>query len=525
MRSTTLKAAGVAGEVRVAIKVDSHERRNMGLRMDRLRLDVSAGPALKLQLRAAARPVATILLLFVGLLAVGASPLLAGSLSLVGALLFLARALGDLFGAYRQTSLAPEMLVVTSIVLRAAKTWLEPHVGRKEAAWLAATGLVTMAFRLSLITHPDFYYPDLLTHARVVETIRNEGPSFFLHPDSALNAQGAWTKPVLGRVSSLPYAVMFHTPFAILAWLSDLSTDQIETLMKAGASLVSVVPIFLGALIAARLSLPPLAAVLLCVIPTYTSRLSVALLPALLGHDLDLGVLLALLMAVGSAGLSTSGGGWWTAAALLLGHLGYTASVVNEAVFVGVLAALWFSTGHPGVETGLRLLLVEALAALCAFGLYYRHFVGDVFHLLRRGLGLVSSGDAAASSVYPVESFWSVLFERSQAFFGWPWLSLALLGLAVSGPALVRSKLVQAWLLTYLALIFLRARIPDIFRYGHETLFFTPLVAILAGSALIAGWRRGGVWRLLSIAAGAALASVSFRQQWVALSAQLANAL
>ncbi len=142
VRSTTLKAAGVAGEVRMGITVDSHERRNMGLRMDRLRLDVSAGPPLKLQRRAAARPVAAIVLLFAGLLAVGASPLLAGGLSLVGALLFLARASEDLFGAYRQVSLAPGMLIVSSIVLRAAKRWVEPHVGRKEAAWLAAAGLV-----------------------------------------------------------------------------------------------------------------------------------------------------------------------------------------------------------------------------------------------------------------------------------------------------------------------------------------------------------------------------------------------
>ena len=74
-----------------------------------------------------------------------------------------------------------------------------------------------MLLRLALVSHPDFYYPDLLTHTRVVEAIRAEGPSFFLHPADALSAQKAWTKPVLGSVSALPYAVMFHTPFAVLA--------------------------------------------------------------------------------------------------------------------------------------------------------------------------------------------------------------------------------------------------------------------------------------------------------------------
>jgi hypothetical protein len=286
-----------------------------------------------------------------------------------------------------------------------------------------------------------------------------------------------------------------------------------------------VIPVFLAALIASRLSLPPLAAVLLCVIPTYTSRLSVGLLPALFGHDLDLAVMLALLVLVASDGLKSTRSRLQAGGLLLLGHLGYTSSVVNEAVFVGLLATLWFASGRPGVETGLGLLGAEGFAALGAFGLYYRHFVGDVFGLLGRGLGLVSRGDGPASSVYPVESFWDVLIERSDAFFGWPYLGLALLGLISSGPALIRSKFVQAWVLGYLALIFLRARIPDVFRYGHETLFLTPLVAILAGGALIAGWRRGGSWRLLSITAGLALVVVSFWQQWTALSAQLGNAL
>jgi hypothetical protein len=67
--------------------------------------------------------------------------------------------------------------------------------------------------------------------------------------------------------------------------------------------------------------------------------------------------------------------------------------------------------------------------------------------------------------------------------------------------------------------------VPDVFRYGHETLFLTPLVAILAGAALILVWRRGGVVRSAGLAAGCGLALHSFWSQWRAVADQLANAL
>ncbi len=86
------------------------------------------------------------------------------------------------------------------------------------------------------------------------------------------------------------------------------------------------------------------------------------------------------------------------------------------------------------------------------------------------------------------------------------------------------SKVMRAWGIAYLVLILLRARIPDVFRYGHETLFLTPLVALLAGSALVMAFRRGGAARLCSLGAGAALLAASSFQQWLAMAEQLGNA-
>lgn len=529
IRTTTLRTEAVSGPLTLTLNVDSHERRNMGLRLDRIRVAVASGEPLRLETRAALRPLLAALLLFGGMMVIGASPLIAGLSTMVMASAFAFRATTDLFGAWRQTSLAPEMLLLGTLVLLLARKGMErwSSIEGTNARWLASAALLTMTCRLALISHPDFYYPDLMTHARVAETIAREGPSFFLHPADALNAQGAWRKPVLGSVSSLPYAVVFHTPFAILASMFDLSIDRIETALKAGASLISVLPVLLAGLLAARLGLPPLSALALCVIPTYTSRLSFALLPALSGHVFDLGVLLALLIAT-TADPRASARRWgWVGATLLAGHLAYTSSVVNEALLMAFLVVLWLGAGRAGFEVSGRLVLAEVAAALLAFTLYYRHFVGDVFGLVGR---LVGAGGGTASpgptaSVYPIESFWALLFERTQTFFGWSWMILAVVGLWLGGTVVRSSRLVQAWGLTYLGLILLRAKIPDVFRYGHETLFLTPLVAILAGAALIQSFRLGGWPRILALAGGGGLLALSLAEQWRAVADQLSNAL
>lgn len=526
VRSTTLSAAGVSGPLVVGIRTDSHERRNMGLRMDRLLVEVRSGPPLRLSLEAAARPIAVAVLLFAGLLFLGASPLAAGGFTLLAALDFAARASGDLFAAWRQTQMAPAMIVLAAAVLRLGRYVLERHaeIPRSAAAWLSSGALVTMLFRLVLVSHPDFYYPDLLTHTRVVEAIRAEGPAFFLNPAQALSDQKAWTKPVLGSVSALPYAVVFHTPFAILAAVFDLSIDGIEMALKAASSLISVLPILIAGALAARFGLPPLAALALAVIPSYTSRLSFALLPALTGHVFDLVVLATLAFAMPPDRPPSNRGALALFGALLAGHLAYTSSVVNEGLLMAVLVILVLATGRTGLGSAGRLMLAEAGAGLLAFGLYYRHFVGDVLDLGARLLGL-RAGSAQAASEYPIESFWGLLIERTDAFFGWPWLGLFVAGVLLSGAAFRGSLIPRAWGLAFLGLILLRAKIPDVFRYGHETLFLTPLVALLAGSALILAWRRGGAFRWAAVAAGVALSIQSFGRQWAAIADQLGNAL
>ena len=527
VKTTALPAIRVSGQMAVSIDVDSHERRNMGLKMDRVALDVVAGARLKLQSMAALRPVLAVILLIVGLVVLGATPLATGLITSICAVAFGAGCLHAVFLAWRVTRLAPLMIVLSTVVLWGGKQWMQgrTRMDAGVATWLSGAALVTMLFRLTLVSHPDFYYPDLLTHARVAEAIRSEGASFFLHPAAALSAQGAWTKPVLGSVSSLPYAVMFHAPFAAMAAVFDLDADQIETAMKAVSCLISVLPILLAGCIASRLSLPPLAALGLCLSPTYASRLSFALLPALFGHVFDLIAILALIALVDDSAATSMKAAIRAALALMFGHLAYTSSVVNESLFVAVMATLCLLHGSPGFRRGRFLVLAEGVAASLAFALYYRFFVGDLFGLVSRLIGGgVGASATGASSVYPIESFWALLAERSVTFFG-PLMVLAIAGLVWSGPAVWKSIALQAWVVTYLALIFLRAKIPDVFRYGHETLFLTPLVALLAAACFILVWRRGGRERFAAALLGLGVAVALLAMQRDAVVEQFKNAL
>jgi hypothetical protein len=85
-------------------------------------------------------------------------------------------------------------------------------------------------------------------------------------------------------------------------------------------------------------------------------------------------------------------------------------------------------------------------------------------------------------------------------------------------------SLLAAWLLTYTLLLLGRAKVPDVFLHGHETLFVTPLVCLAAGQALAVLADRGRAGRAAAVMVGAALAVQGFMWQWRALGEQLGNA-
>ena len=84
--------------------------------------------------------------------------------------------------------------------------------------------------------------------------------------------------------------------------------------------------------------------------------------------------------------------------------------------------------------------------------------------------------------------------------------------------------MLAAWLVTYLLLLLGRAKMPDVFLHGHETLFVTPLVCLASGEALAVLAARGRAGRMAAVVLGAALVVQGFAWQWRALADQLGNA-
>lgn len=511
-------AAAPPGMLRIGFDVDSHERRDRGLKLDWVR--VAAAPGARVRLVGTARWVPALLISLVLLLHV-----LAGWSLLRAALLSVPWALGAatalLLGPWlvhrllRGLPLAVALVGLAGVALGrwlVARGQASPRTLRAVFALVVATFLV----RSLLVNHPDFYYPDLRTHARLVDVLGNAGLEFFVSPSKQIWDHGVWRTEAYGKTYAFPYSPAFHLPFALLG----LPYDTLITALKLGAAAVSTIPLVLVWAMARRLGIAPLGAFLMAVIPTYTSRLSFAFLPSLFGHAVDMAFLLWLL---GSVERVATPRVWLVGAAWVAGsQLAYVSGVVNTGVFVATLALVTVGIGGQGaVRRGVSILAMGLVGAGVSLALYYRDFLPMVWDVI----GRVGGGGPGGVSRYPVQSWLSVVWGRTRDFFDHVYPVLAALGFGLIWRRARGRTVIGAWLAAYFLLLLGRAKLPDIFLHGHETLFLTPLVCLASGEALARLARRRLAWRVAAIAAGILLACQGLWLQWRSVAAQLANAL
>lgn len=499
--------AGPAPRVDVGLALAAGDTRNYGLRM--YWLAVETGPQGRLQLTGSARfRAAALVMLFFGALR------LFGwgrrDAALLGLPLGAAAAFGlarDPWLVHRLVTGLPEAFVLVVAAGLLVRRWLGANLAPRDVRVVALLACVAFLLRAAALNHPAFHYPDLTTHERLSAAVHEAGLGFLRSPARTIGGQGAWSKPTFAGTVVLPYAAAFHLPFALF----DLSADQRIQAFKLFAAALTLVPLVALVALARRFGASLAGPGLLVVIGVYTSRLSLALFPALLGHALDM-VLVAWLA-------------WhldrlreprvWLGGALLVAaaQLAYVSSINHTALLVSWLALLLVATsrGGEGRRDALRLLGLGLAGALLAVALYYRDFVGPL-------LGMLGAGGPPR---FPSESFWPVAANRTGVFFGWSYPVLAVLGAGALWRRGRASLLAAAWVLTYLGLIWLRARVPDVFRYGHEPLFLTPLVCLAAGEGLRRLWVRGGALRAVGVGAAVWLVVSGLRDQWSALAEQL----
>ena len=498
----------------VAFHADSHERQNLGLKLDWVRL---AGTG-RVRLRGGAQLVpALVIALLVAL------HVLAGWELRPAALLAAPWAAAAAYGLLHDPWLVHRLLrgIVLALCLfglaGVAIGRMLVARGRATAAdvrALTALALATFLLRALAVNHPDFYYPDLRTHARLVQVVRAAGLDFFRTPAAYIWEHGVWRTEAYGRTYAFPYTPAFHLPFTLIAF----GYDELISAMKLTAAALTVVPQVLLWALARRLGASVLGAALMALIPTYVSRLSFAFLPALLGHAVDIALVVWL---AGNLDRIRDPRVWMRGALFVAaGQLAYVSGVVNVSLFVAVLAGCEAAVHREArARRAAALLGMGLLGSLVSVLLYYRDFLPMVLDVAAH-----AGRDGAAVSVHPVQGFFAVAYGRTRDFFDGIYPVLAAAGLVVLFRRTRGASLLAAWLLTYLLLLLGRAKVPDVFLHGHETLFFTPLVCLASGQALAGLAARGRAGRAAALVVGSALAVQGFVWQWRALADQLANA-
>ena len=472
--------------IEVELRVASPAGDKLGLLLDWVELGL--GPDARVFLTGAARfrPSALVAVAAVMLVLLGFGPLATAALV---APLALALAFGlrlDPWLVHRLLTALPEsLLAFGAIVLLLARGLRRAGLlGDETARRAPALALLAFVLRAAAVNHPDFYHPDLMSHARRTAVVQRAGYAAFVSPTKYLNAREGSPQAEVGRTAAglylyrigesqfpLPYSLLPYVPVAALG----LDYDGAITALKVLGAASCALPIVLVAALARALRAPETAALLLFAAPTAVFELSFASIPALFGHVFDLALLVFLAARLGRLERPRI----FLVGTLLLAaaQLAYISATVVMAAFFLVLAGLLLGEGAPAARVR-AVLAVLASASFLSVVLYYRDFLRGTFAAVSAAL----TAPAAALSLGPGSG-------RVDAALG-SWLVPIVLILALAGlPPRLRDagpgrEVLLASFVSALLVALLRLRVPVVFGYVHLALFVTPFVCVLAASGL-----------------------------------------
>ena len=469
----------------VELVVDSHERKNRGLRMDWMRLEPQdrrgrVVPGNTVLFWSASLSVAFWLLTLVCLRhdhwAIVVAAGLPAALTLYG-ILAGPFALGHALDA----AILPALVVSLGATL--SSSWAR-KVG---ASLLPIIFVVAFLVRAGGLFHPLYYHPDLRSHADLTEIVSGAGLDFWVQPSHYIAEQGVWTQGAMGKTYAFPFSPVFHSLFLPF----DLDFFTLVAAMKLVACFLSALEVLIVFYLGLRLGGTEIGlwgAALAAFSPAAFSRLSFAFLAAVFAHFLDT-LVLASLFPRNSEGKSHL---WLTLVLLTLALASYPGSLVSFGIFFPVFGLLLAVQKGSGLRRdGLALLAGSAGVALITMAVVYREFVGVFLSDL---VPLFLAGESQGGSMSLRETVAS-LIHRYWIFYGGVYVPLIVGGTvwSLSKPNPFLSRLLLAWAFTFVALIFLRASAPDLFNKVKEVLWVAPLISLTGGAAL--AWARGSLPR------------------------------
>jgi hypothetical protein len=476
--------------LRLELRVDSHDRRNLGLKMDWVRLTAAGG---RVGWRGPSRwlPALLVAAAYVLFRLTGLAPAAAASVTLPWSLAAWLWGRVDPFAlAHVASKVAWPALALTAVCAAAFRA-------RPGGRWVAPIFLAGYLLKGAVLFHPAFYYPDVQNHGRYVAAYAEAAGSI---PERGIAAQRtvgtAYPRFVTGRPYAFPYSPLFFIPFT---WLGPDSARVEDALRHVGlaAAAAEVPAVFWLGSLAFGPGAGLAAALVAAFLPPLYSRLLFAMWPTIAGHLLDT-------LAIGAALCAARRPGDRRAAAAfalltLAALLTYISSLFNLALFIVFLALLERRRAPLLLGT---LALAAGATVLWLYGSFTRAFLFEIVPALAAGGGVATpaaSGSAAPAGLLPALS-------RVPLFFGWGFPALAVAGLLLArrvADAAARHVLF-AYGLAFVSLVLMRGLGGGLFRDLKEITFVAPLIAVAAGASLETLARRGDSGRaaVLLIAAG-----------------------
>jgi hypothetical protein len=489
--------------VRLFLRTTAPRGGELGLLLDWVELEVGAGGRVVLEGAARWRPAvlvgAAFLLLLIGGLSLRVAVLACSPLALGLAVLLLR----DPWLVHRLLTALPETLLAFGLVAVGLARVLERRglLDPRSRRLGVALALLVFVARAAAVNHPDYYYPDLMSHARRTAVVQRAGHDAFLAPARYLEARapskaagagrtaaGLWLYPIGGEHFALPYSLVPYLPVAALR----LDYDRTITALKLLGAACSALPLVLVAALARALSAPLSCLVLLAAAPTPMAELSFASMPALFGHAFDLALLAFLAFRLPQIERPRV----FAAGTLLLAaaQLAYISSTVTTTILVGSLGLLALGEGAAGRPRARALLLLLLLGSGLSLLLYYRDFLPGTLEAVRAALASPTTARPARPGPGRI--------DLSLATWAFPLpLLLGLAGL----PRLLRERtapraVLVATLLALGMVAAVRLRLPVVFGHVHLALLLTPLLCLAAAAGIEETARRGRRARILAAA-------------------------